>query len=144
MSQDSIGSQVHNNLIAIISLVIAIAALFYNAWRLQVTEENFNIRPAAFEMLKQLGQLQLVVNNTRYLSNHTESMNPILGWGYVSLINDLSQLLPPPMPSRATELSHVWADNWEKIRTDETCADKITQQIDASRNLILNQIKHLN
>ncbi|WP_043872956.1 hypothetical protein [Legionella massiliensis] len=143
MLKNSIWSQIHNNLIALISLTVAISALSYNTWRNETTEKNRNIRPAAFEVLKELGQLQLVVNNTRYIANSSESINPILGWGHVSLISDLGQLLPPPIPAKVDELVRVWGDNWKKIRTDEESADKITHEIDSSRAIILNTLMHL-
>jgi hypothetical protein len=143
MSKNSIGTQVRNNIVAIISLSVAIMALFYNTWRNEHTESNRNIRPAAFEVLMHLGQLQLVVNNTRYLDKPSESMNPILGWGHVALVSDLGQLLPPPIPSKVDTLAQVWSDNWKKIGIDEASADKITQEIDSSRAMVLSQLKNL-
>ncbi len=143
MSKNSLGTQIHNNIIAIISLTVAISALSYNTWRNEKTEKNRNIRPAAFEVLKELGQLQLVVNNAHYIIGHSESINPILGWGHISLISDLGQILPPPIPAKVDELFRVWGDNWQKIRTDEASVDRITHEIDDSRTIILNQLKRL-
>jgi hypothetical protein len=143
MLKNSIWAQIHNNLVAIISLTVAISALSYNTWRNETTEKNRNIRPAAFEVLKELGQLQLVVNNTRYIANHPEAINPILGWGHVTLISDLGQILPTPIPSKVDELVRVWGDNWQKIRTNEESSDKITHEIDSSRTMILNSLINL-
>jgi hypothetical protein len=143
MLRNTVGAQIHNNIVAIISLTVAISALSYNTWRNEKTEKNRNIRPAAFEVLKELGQLQLVVNNTRYITDHSGSINPILGWGHVSLVSDLGQILPPPIPSKVDELVRVWGDNWQKIRTDEVSADKVAHKIDDSRTIILNLLKNL-
>jgi hypothetical protein len=143
MARKSLEKQVHDNAIALISLVVAVLALFYNTWRAELTEENFNIRPAAFEMLKNLGQLQLLVNNIRYVHQQPKATNPILGWGYVSLISDLSQILPPPIPEHVQELVSTWQQNWEQISTKEECADKISRKIDDVRMLILDELKKL-
>ena len=143
MLKSSIRMQIHDNLVAIISLIIAIVALSYNTWRNERTEANRNIRPAAFEILNQLGQLQLVVNNTRYLPGSSDSMNPILGWGHVSYISDLSQLLPKPIPAEINKLVIVWGDNWQRIRKNEASADKVAQVIDSSRSMILSKLKEL-
>ena len=143
MSRDSIGSQIHKNIVAIISMILAIAALSYNTWRNEKTERNRNIRPAAFEVLKELGQLQIIVNDAHYETNSPGSMNPMLGWGHVSLISDLGQILPPPMPFSVNKLVHVWGDNWQQIRTNEASVDAITKEIDASREIILTQLKSL-
>ena len=46
--------QIRNNLVAIISLVVAISSLSYNTWRNELTEENRNIRFAGFEVINSL------------------------------------------------------------------------------------------
>lgn len=143
MSNKSIKSQIHSNLVAIISLIVAISSLSYNTWRNEKTEKNRNIRPVAFEILKELGQLQLVVNNVRYATDNKMSINPIMGWGHISFISDLSQLLPQPIPTQISKLVQIWQNNWGEIRTDESKADIITYQIDDSRSIILNQLKKL-
>ena len=140
---NTIREQIHNNLVAIISLIVAITALSYNTWRNEKSERNRNIRPAAFEVLNQLGRLQLVVNNTLYINNKSESMNPILGWGHVSFISDLGQLLPQPIPVKVDKLVEVWENNWQKIRTDETSVNNVTHEIDEAREVVLTQLKML-
>lgn len=139
MSKTSIRQQIHHNIIAIISLIVAIIAISYNTWRTEETEKNRNFRTADFEVLNQLGQLQLVVNNARY----QKGVNPIIGWGHVSFVSDLSQILPPPVPFEIAELVRVWGDTWQTIQTNEGSADKITQKIDAARALVLHQLKTL-
>ena len=51
----TIGKQIHNNAVALISLVIAVSSLAYNTWRNETTEEQRNIRHAAFRVLENLG-----------------------------------------------------------------------------------------
>lgn len=143
MSKDSVGNQIHRNIVAIISLIIAISSLSYNTWRNERTEKNRNIRPAAFEVLKELGQLQLVINSALYEKNCSGTTNPILGWGHVSLISDLGQILPPPIPSKVQQLVRVWGENWQSIRSNDESADKITDEIDSARTIILEQLKKI-
>lgn len=139
MSKSTIRKQIHHNIIAIISLIVAIIAISYNTWRTEETEKNRNSRAADFEILNQLGQLQLVVNNVRY----QRGVNPLSGWGHVSFVSDLSQILPPPVPFKIAELVRVWGETWQTIETNEASADKITQQIDGARALVLHQLKTL-
>ena len=62
----SIIEQIRRNLLAIISLTVAISALGYNTWRNETTEENRNIRLASFEILVQLGKLQIITDHAHY------------------------------------------------------------------------------
>ena len=51
------------NLLAIISLLIALASLSYNTWRNDATEQNRNQRAAGFALLQELAALQLLVDH---------------------------------------------------------------------------------
>lgn len=135
-------SQIKSNFIAIISLVVAVIALSYTTWREEVTEKNRTLRTASFEILKNLGELQLIVNYAHYQPDNTMG-NPLLGWGHVALITDLSQILPPPIPEKADQLATTWGNNWEKIKTDEASAEKISHDIDESRTAVLAVIRKL-
>jgi hypothetical protein len=142
MKSITLSTQIKNNLIAIISLVIAIIALSYHTWRNEHTERNRNTRMAAFEMLKELGELQIAINFFHY--QHESMMgNLYLSWGHIAFINDLGQLLPAPIPSNVKTLTEVWDNNWGKIRVDETATDKISNEIDNSRESVLNVIRQL-
>src|SRR5579862_4333579 len=114
MKTITITHQITNNLIAIISLFIAITALYYNTWRNEQTEKNRNIRTAAFEVLKELGDLQAIINYAHFQPK-TADGNPYLGWGYIAMVNDLSELLPPPVPKNIQTLTQAWNKNWMKI-----------------------------
>ena len=48
------------NLLAIISVLIAVASLSYNTWRNDVSELNRNQRAAGFAVLQELATLQLL------------------------------------------------------------------------------------
>jgi hypothetical protein len=142
MERQAISTQLKNNIIALLSLAIALFTLTYMAWREEVTEKNRNLRVAAFEVLKNLGQLQVIVNYSHY--DPTNSMgNPMLGWGYISLITDLSELLPPPIPEKVENLFEVWQSNWSSIKTDQKSTDLISQNIDDSRTAVLEVLNTL-
>jgi hypothetical protein len=49
-------------------------------WRDNSIEEHRNIRVAGFEVLKNLGELQLVVDYARYQKDR-QLGNPTTGWG---------------------------------------------------------------
>ena len=138
--QLSIMQQVQRNLLAIISLVVAISALGYNTWRNETTEENRNIRLASFEILVQLGKLQIIADHVHY-GNANNTANPITGWGHVAMIDDLSFLMPAPLPDEAAKLKKVWQQNWEGLGTDDSSAVTLTETITAMRETVKSQLK---
>ena len=138
----NVGQQLRSNAVALISLAVALTALGYNTWRNERTEHNRNIRVAAFEVLTQLGELQVVVNSAFYAKDRNR-MDPMTGWGRVALITDLSQLLPAPAPRRAEELHRVWQANWEGLTDSEDSVERVTTEIDQSREAIREILRQL-
>ena len=134
--------QVRNNLVAIISLVVAISSLSYNTWRNELTEENRNIRVAGFETLKSLGELQTIVDFGHYDRN-PDAGNPIEGWGRVLLVRDLADIIKGPVPDRAQQLFATWQDNWEGIGNDRSSVDRITVEIVETRQSVQSVINRL-
>jgi hypothetical protein len=137
-----IQSQIKNNLIAIISVIIATLSLSYNSWRNERTEQNRTIRTAAFEMLKELDALQDTLNYS-YFKHERMMGGAFSGWGKIAFINDLNQLLPQPAPNNAKALTAAWENNWEKIDKSESSADIISEQIDETRRCVLKVIHQL-
>jgi hypothetical protein len=138
----TIRQQLRANAVALVSLVVALGTLGYNTWRNEQTEANRNVRLAAFEVLKHLGELQLVVNFA-YFSKDQQLGHPMTGWGNVSLISDLSLVLPAPAPQRAKELHRVWQVTWQGIGEDEASVDLITAEIDRTREAIREILRRL-
>lgn len=136
----SIKDQVKQHFIAILSLLIAVVALFYTTWREEATEHNRNARVAAFEVLKNLGELQVIVNQTIYEAKDNAS---ILGWGHVAIISDMGSLLAAPIPEKTTQLVQTWGQNWQKLAQDEAAQDSITHEIDSCRHATLELIQSL-
>lgn len=141
-NKDSLKAQIHRNLLAILSLFIAIIALTYNGWRQELTEDNRNLRLAAFELVKQLGELQLIVDYAHY-DKDPERGNPITGWGHVALIEDLSAVLPAPLPEKSIHLKQAWAENWQGLGNDDKSVETITSAIRAMREEVRRQLAEL-
>jgi hypothetical protein len=133
---------VKNNLIAVVSLAIALTALGYTAWREEATEKNRTVREAGFEVLKNLGELQLVINYALY-DPQSPLGNPYLGWGYVAIVSDMSSLLPEEVQIRSQRLTEVWGENWKELKTSEAAADAITKEVDAARETTVQAMRHL-
>lgn len=134
--------QIRNNLVAIISLVVAISSLSYNTWRNELTEENRNIRVAGFETLKSLGELQTIVDYGHY-EQHPELGSPIEGWGRVLLIRDLADIIKGPVPGNAQKLFATWQANWEGIGHDKSRVVRITADIEETRQSVQGVINAL-
>ena len=139
----TIREQLRNNLVALISLVVAVSSLGYNTWRNERTEHNRNVRTATFELLVKLAELERVVYLAQYDRDQSGG-SPRTGWTYVLVIRDLSALAPQPVPAKAAQLQKVWSDNWEGLgKEDETSVNRIDDAIGALREATLTSLKTL-
>ena len=68
---------------------------------------NQNIWVAAFEVLKNLGELQTIVNYAHFTSDSSRG-NPIEGWKHVTMVRDLSRLLKPAAKQESQLLYNAW------------------------------------
>lgn len=127
-----IGQQIRTNLVALISLLVALSALGYTAWRQELTEDNRTLRVAAFSMLQTAEELQSVVDFAHYDSD-LKAGNPIKGWGKVLYIRDLGIIMPPPVQKQARDLQRTWEQDWNVMVQDEAAAMRITQAIEHLR-----------
>jgi hypothetical protein len=134
--------QLRRNSVALISLVVAVSSLSYNTWRNEATEDNRNLRFAAFEILLKLGELQQVVFHVHYDKDFDKG-NPRIGWAYVLTINDLAQVLPDPLQKSTAELQHAWGENWEYLADSTVSLNVIMQVLDATRNQTLILLRSL-
>jgi hypothetical protein len=142
-SMSTVRQQLRNNAVALISLVVALGSLSYNTWRNERTEYNRNIRTATFELLVKLSELERVVYLAQYDRDRSGG-NPRTGWTYVLVIRDLSSVVPPPVPAKATQLQQIWAENWEGLgRDDEASVTRIDDAIGALREAALMTLRSL-
>ncbi len=142
-SMSTLRQQLRANVVAIISLIVALTALGYNTWRNERTENNRNIRTAAFEVLARLAELERVVFLAQY-DHDSKAGSPRAGWTYVLEIRDLAVLEPQPLPARAAELQEIWAANWEGLGRDEdTAVTRIDDAIGRMREAVLATLRAL-
>jgi hypothetical protein len=139
----NIREQLRNNSVALISLFIALSGLGYNTWRNERTERNRNVRTAAFEILTKLAEFERVVFLAHYDRDRAMG-NPRIGWTYVIVIRDLSEVVPGAIEPKARELRAVWKDNWEGLEADDdTAVDRIEARIEALRVATLSTLHSL-
>jgi len=130
-------------LTALFSVVFAVVGFSYNAWRLEVSEDNSNIRTASFEVLKELSELEQIIF-TRHYDKDIQKGNPRIGWIKVGLILDLSILISPEVNSKAEILKKNWANGWASIASNRDTVDKLSNSIDQIRveiKIVLSQLK---
>ncbi|HKK02671.1 MAG TPA: hypothetical protein VKA17_01985 [Gammaproteobacteria bacterium] len=128
----SFKEQVRRNMVAIISLTVALLSLSYNTWRNEVTEQNRNIRQAGFEMLVTLGEMHEVVFFAHYEQDPVRG-NPRLGWAKILLVHDLSSIMPDRVSVAADALLVTWEKNWPGLGEDEEAAERISDALDDVR-----------
>jgi len=134
--------QIRDNLIALVSVVIALSALGYNTWRNERTERNRNVRVAGIEMLREIGSLQQIIFYAHYADGDQRG-DPRMGWADVLTLNDLAALMPADVMRDAASLRATWeADAEGLIEHDEAFA-RIDGAIDALRQTTLAELRAL-
>lgn len=127
----------------IASMLFAFVGFAYNAWRLEVSEQNNNIRTACFEMLRELAQLEQLIYIAHYDQDKTQG-SPRKGWVSVGLINDFSYLTNSELQQSATTLRATWSDNWQNIYASTQAVDLVVKDIDTVRadiKQLLNELE---
>jgi hypothetical protein len=131
-----------NDFLSFVTLAAIITTFIVTTWRSEVSEKNQNLRMAGFEILKNLGQLQIVVNYAYYQPDNMRG-NPYLGWGYIALVSDLSQLMPHPVLETIQKLVIVWEEEANNLKTRKESVEQVSLQIDNSREQVLKSIHSL-
>ena len=127
---------------AIFSVLFALVGFSYNVWRMEVSEENTNIRNASFEILLSLSQLEQVIYAAHFDQDPVAG-NPRKGWILVGLVEDMSQLTRKPVQQRATELKSLWGKVWQTIATERASVDELVGAIDEVRAQIKRTLQSL-
>ena len=135
--------QFRNNLVAIVSLVIALSALGYNTWRNEKTEHNRNIRAAGFELLTEIGSLQQIIFYAHFTQGDQRG-DPRMGWADMLTISDLAALMPPDVAKDAGLLKTVWEADSAGLAEDDAAFQRIDGAIDALRQTTLRSLRALN
>lgn len=154
----SIRSQIRNHAVALISIAIALSALAYNTWRNETTEEQRNIRFAAFRVLEDLGEVQEVVDSRYYYLAFggeiaAEGELRIRGFGSVAMIRDLMGLMPPPGPEAGRELHELWVTHFSALdkldvsghhsQAAKEAEKELTLAVNRARAAVLKVIRNL-
>jgi hypothetical protein len=134
--------QIRDNLIALISVVIALSALGYNTWRNERTERNRNIRVAGVELLREIGSLQQIIFYAHYAEGDQRG-DPRMGWADVLTINDLATLMPADVLRESAELKAAWEENAEGLVDDEEAFRRIDAAIEELRQATLSVLRAL-
>jgi hypothetical protein len=134
--------QLRSNLVALISLVIALSALGYNTWRNERTERNRNIRAAGFELLTEIGSLQQIIFYAHFTEGDQRG-DPRMGWADMLTINDLAALMPAVVVRDAGELRTVWEADSAGLARDDAAFKRIDGAIDALRQDTLAALRAL-
>jgi hypothetical protein len=127
---------------SLFSVLFALLGFSYNAWRMEVSEENNNIRTAAFEVLSHLGELEHIILSAHY-DNDLIQGNPRKGWVKVGLVADLSALITPEVADKAIKLKAQWADSWHLMTADEMVVTELVTSIDETRLAIKIVLKQM-
>lgn len=138
----SLKDQIRNNLVAIVSLVVALTALVYSTWRNERTEHNRNIRAAGFELLSEVGALQQVVFYAHFAPGDARG-DPRMGWAQVLTIADLAALMPEEVGRDAKDLNKIWGANWSDLGDDAEAHERVDDSIDAVRQTTLTVLRKL-
>ena len=116
MQTQTLLRQIRENAVALISLLTAVIALSYNTWRNETSESQRNIRQASFRVLESLGELQEVADYRYYYFPYEnnqlgEGELRLRGYGSVTMVRDLMNLMPPPAPAASDELFRLWNEH---------------------------------
>ncbi len=127
---------------ALFSVLFALMGFSYNVWRMEITEQNANVRDASFAILLELAELELLVFAAHY-DKDTETGNPRVGWVKVGLIIDLSIPCGDMVNPKADHLRSVWAANWARMADDREAAVAILDAIDETRVSVRDVLRAL-
>ena len=134
--------QLRSNMVALISLVIALSALGYNTWRNERTERNRNIRAAGFELLTEIGSLQQIIFYAHFAQGDQRGDHR-MGWADMLTINDLAALMPADVTRDAGQLKTVWEADSAGLAENDEAFQRIDGAIDALRQTTLESLRAL-
>lgn len=133
--------QVQRNLVALISLFIAVTSLSYNTWRNEKSEYNRNQREASFYLLLHLSEFRELIYHLEYDPDAVGDEAFRSGWVTLIAVEDLAMLLEPPLPETAATLKAAWG-SWEQTRTTSD-RRALEQELDSMRSLTLEMLQQL-
>ena len=129
----SLKEQVRRNLVALISLTIAITSLGYNTWRNEASEHNRNQRLVSIELLLMMGDLQQITLDCHYGEKIAQAAMLREGWTKVLTIRDLSMVASGGVPESADALYESWSIDYDELGKNVKAKDRIIAAIEQVR-----------
>lgn len=134
--------QVRRNHLALLSLLVALSALFYNTWRNESSEAHRNVRAAEFEMLKNLAELQQVIDYAHYRMDKQRG-DPTRALTLVLEINDLGTLTPPAVKTASDKLLAAWRTYGDQVAENREAAGALSEEVLNTRRAVLESLRGL-
>ena len=135
--------QVRRNMVALISLVVAITSLSYNSWRNEQSEYNRTQRLVSLEVLMRLGDLQQIVYQHHWDKDFDDRGNLRAGWTLVLVIRDIGHVLDKPLPASTDALWKTWDDRSQELDTSRDAEQAIIEAINVVRSDTLALLQQL-
>lgn len=142
MEKVAFKQQIRNNVLALLSLLVALTALGYNTWRNEASESHRNIRAAEFEMLKELSELQEIIDYA-YLRQDAQRGDLGKGLAHVLFLRDLASLTPKPVTDSAEALLQTWNVNSDKLASSKEAGAALSEQVLNTRRTVLDSLRSL-
>lgn len=134
--------QVRSNLVAIVSLAVALTALGYSTWRNERTEQNRNVREAGFELLSEVGQLQELVLYAHFTQGDMRG-DLRMGWADTLNVQDLAALMPAEVRRDAAALRATWEASAAGLNTSDEDFRAVDAAIEKLRQTTLAALREL-
>lgn len=126
----------------VLSIGLAIVSIGYNVWRMAESEQNANVRDAAFEVFLALAEFQEVIYAAHF-DNLAVEGSPRRGWVKVKLVEDMSILVGEEVALEARELRDTWQEQWSTIEDNREGVDLLVTQIEKLRETLRNRLASL-
>ena len=135
--------QVRRNIVALISLAVAVTGLGYNTWRNEASEHNRNQRLVSIELLLMLGDLQQLTLDNHYGGDTNREAISRKAWAKVLSIRDLAQISEGSVPVSSMALYDIWSSDYDELGENAGAKDRIVSALDEVRSDAHDVLKSL-
>ena len=126
--------QVRRNMVALISLAVAVTGLGYNTWRNEASEHNRNQRLVSIELLLMLAEVHQLTQDAHWGDSEYRATILREGWSKVLTIRDLAQIAEGSVPTSAMNLHETWGADYKTLGTDIEAQKRIATAVEAVRS----------
>ena len=133
-ANSTIKEQIRRNLVALISLAIAVTGLGYNTWRNEASEHNRNQRLVSIELLLMLADVHQLTQDAHWGDSENRATILREGWSKVLTIRDLAQIAEGSVPASAINLYEAWSTDYKALGTDIEAEKRIATAVEAVRS----------